>query len=176
MENNNLASILESYRSAARSEREKGDYFERLIRVFLQNDDLQKQFYSEVVPFSEWAKANGWKGNDTGIDLVARLSDGSGFAAIQCKFYAPNQSIQKPDIDSFISASSNDVFTRLIIADTTQKEFGSNAIETLDKLSDGGGLSYVPRHGNYRLSEERRDTGACRPHGQPCQYTHHPAL
>jgi predicted helicase len=135
MENNNLAFILESYRSAARSTTEKGDYFERLIRVFLQNDDLQKQFYTEVVPFSEWAKANGWKGNDTGIDLVARLSDGSGFAAIQCKFYAPNQSIQKPDIDSFISASSNDVFTRLIIADTTQREFGRNAIETLDKLS-----------------------------------------
>jgi len=135
MENNNLASILESYRSAARSEREKGDYFERLIRVFLQNDDLQKQFYSEIFSFSEWAKANGWKGNDTGIDLVARLADGSGFAAIQCKFYAPNHSIQKPDIDSFISASSNDVFTRLIIADTTQRELGRNAIETLDKLS-----------------------------------------
>ncbi|QLF72073.1 DEAD/DEAH box helicase (plasmid) [Peteryoungia desertarenae] len=132
---NSLAEILESYRSAARSEREKGDYFERLIRVFLENDDIQKQYYSEVLPFGEWAKANGWKGNDTGIDLVARLADGSGYAAIQCKFYAPTQSIQKPDIDSFISASSNDVFTRLIIADTTQKEFGRNAIETLDKLS-----------------------------------------
>ena len=70
-----------------------------------------------------------------GLDLVATLADGSGYAAIQCKFYAPNHTIQKPDIDSFISAASNDLFTRLIIADTTQKEFGKNASGTLDKLS-----------------------------------------
>jgi len=130
-----LQELLETYREAAKSEREKGDYFERLVRVFLENDDLQKQFYSEVVPFSEWAKDNGWSSTDTGIDLVATLADGSGYAAIQCKFYAPNHSIQKPDIDSFISAASNDDFVRLIIADTTQRELGRNAMETLDKLS-----------------------------------------
>lgn len=135
MENSDLAEILEGYRQAARSEREKGDYFERLVRVYLQNDAVQKQFYKQVLPFADWAKANGWKGNDTGIDLVAELADEPGLVAIQCKFYAPSHSIQKPDIDSFISASANDLFTRLIIADTTQREFGRNAIETLDKLS-----------------------------------------
>lgn len=130
-----LQELLNAYRESARSEREKGDYFERLVRVFLENDDIQKQYYSEVVPFADWAKAQGWSKTDTGIDLVATLADGSGYAAIQCKFYAPNHSIQKPDIDSFISAASNDLFTRLIIADTTRKEFGRNASETLDKLS-----------------------------------------
>ncbi|WP_419737602.1 DEAD/DEAH box helicase [Ruegeria sp.] len=130
-----LSALLETYRAASTSEREKGEYFEKLVRVFLENDDTQKQFYSAVVPFAEWAKAQGWSNADTGIDLVATLADGSGFAAIQCKFYAPDRSIQKPDIDSFISAASNDLFTRLIIADTTQKEFGRNARETLDKLS-----------------------------------------
>jgi predicted helicase len=130
-----LQELLNAYRESARSEREKGDYFERLLRVFLENDDIQKQFYSQVVPFAEWAKTQGWSKTDTGIDLVATLADGSGFAAIQCKFYAPNYSIQKPDIDSFISAASNDVFTRLVIADTTRKEFGKNAKETLDNLS-----------------------------------------
>ncbi|GGO59383.1 Predicted helicase [Roseovarius pacificus] len=130
-----LQELLNAYRESARSEREKGDYFERLVRVFLENDDTQKQYYSEVVPFADWAKAQGWSKTDTGIDLVATLADGSGYAAIQCKFYAPNHSIQKPDIDSFISAASNDLFTRLIIADTTRKEFGRNASETLDKLS-----------------------------------------
>lgn len=130
-----LQELLNAYRESARSEREKGDYFERLLRVFLENDDIQKQFYSKVVPFAEWAKAQCWRKTDTGIDLVATLADGSGFAAIQCKFYAPNYSIQKPDIDSFISAASNDVFTRLVIADTTRKEFGKNAKETLDNLS-----------------------------------------
>lgn len=130
-----LNDILESYRTASRNEREKGDYFERLVRVFLENDDIQKQFYSKTVPFAEWAKEQGWSNTDIGIDLVATLADGTGYAAIQCKFYAPEQSIQKPDIDSFISAASNEMFTRLIIADTTRKDFGKNAKETLDKLS-----------------------------------------
>ncbi|MHC9237379.1 restriction endonuclease [Pseudooceanicola sp. 502str34] len=130
-----LNNLLEEYRKAARSEREKGDYFERLVRVFLENDDIQKQYYSEVVPFADWAKAQGWSNTDIGIDLVATLSDGSGYAAIQCKFFAPSHVIQKPDIDSFISAASNDLFTRLVIADTTQKDFGRNTKETLDKLS-----------------------------------------
>lgn len=130
-----LRDLLDSYRQAARSEREKGDYFERVVRVFLEHDDAQKQYYSAVVPFAQWAKEQGWSKADTGIDLVATLADGSGYAAIQCKFYAPNHTIQKPDIDSFISAASNDLFTRLIIADTTQKEFGKNASGTLDKLS-----------------------------------------
>jgi len=130
-----LQDILDKYRASARTEREKGDYFERLVRVFLENDDTQRQYYSKVETFADWATSQGWSSTDTGIDLVGTLSDGSGFAAIQCKFYAPNHSIQKPDIDSFISAASNDLFTRLIIADTTQKELGRNAQETLDKLS-----------------------------------------
>jgi predicted helicase len=130
-----LQELLDTFRKGSHSEREKGDYFERLVRVFLLNDDIQKQFYEEVVPFSEWAEAHGWSKTDTGIDLVGKLADGSGYVAIQCKFYAPHYSIQKPDIDSFISAASNDLFTRLVIADTTRTEFGRNARETLDKLS-----------------------------------------
>src|SRR6056297_2416271 len=130
-----LQRLLEKYRLASKSEREKGDYFERLVRIFLENDDIQKQYFSKVVPFSGWARENGWSATDTGIDLVGTLADGTGYAAIQCKFYDPNHAIQKPDIDSFISAASNDAFVRLIIADTTQKEFGRNTTETLNKLS-----------------------------------------
>ncbi|NWJ26118.1 type ISP restriction/modification enzyme [Rhizobium sp. RM] len=130
-----LSDLLDTYRTASGNEREKGDYFERVVKVFLQNDSTQKQYYSAVVPFGEWAKAHGWSGNDTGIDLVATLADGSGYAAIQCKFYAPEYSIQKADLDSFISAASSDLFKRLIIADTTRKDFSRNAKETLGKLS-----------------------------------------
>lgn len=130
-----LRELLDRFREGAADEREKGGYFERLVRIYLLHDDVQKQFYSDVVPFSEWAEAQGWRKTDTGIDLVATLADGSGCAAIQCKFYAAGHVVGKPDIDSFISASSNDAFTRLIIVDTTDKEFGRNANETLDKLS-----------------------------------------
>ena len=130
-----LQEILNAYHASARTEREKGEYFERLVRVFLENDDTQKQYYSVVVPFAEWAASHGWSSADTGIDLVATLADGSGFAAIQCKFYAPDHSIQKRDIDKFIAMASNELFTRLIIVDTTRKDFGRNAKSTLDKLS-----------------------------------------
>lgn len=130
-----LQEVLNKYRENARNELEKGLYFERLVRIFLLNDDIQKQYYSDVVPFAEWAQSNGWKQPDTGIDLVATLADGSGYAAIQCKFYAKNHVIQKPDIDSFISAASNDRFKRLIIVDTTLKGFGKNAKDTIENLS-----------------------------------------
>jgi predicted helicase len=130
-----LSDLLDAYRATSGNEREKGDYFERVVRVFLLNDSVQKQFYSAVVPFSDWAKVYGWHGNDTGIDLVATLADGTGFAAIQCKFYAPDHSIQKADLDSFVSAAANILFTRLVIADTTQRDFSRNAKEMLDKLS-----------------------------------------
>lgn len=130
-----LNELLEKYRASARDTREKGDYFERLVKVFLEHDDTQKQFFSEVWTYPEWAKQKGWSTTDTGIDLVAKLADGTGYAAIQCKFYAPGHRIQKPDLDTFISASANDVFTRLIVVDTTRQEFGRNAQETLDNLS-----------------------------------------
>ncbi len=83
-----LLDLLRKYRDTARSEREKGAYFERLIKIFLENDDIQKQYYSAVVSYGEWAQAQGWSAADTGIDLVATLADGSGYAAVQCKFYA----------------------------------------------------------------------------------------
>ncbi|MFC5583797.1 DEAD/DEAH box helicase [Nitratireductor kimnyeongensis] len=130
-----LTALLDRYRDASRDEPEKGGYFERVVKVFLENDDTQKQYFSKVVRFSDWAKEHGWNRNDTGIDLVAMLADGSGYAAIQCKFYGANHRIQKADIDSFISAASNDLFAELIIIDTTQKEFGSNAEATLNNLS-----------------------------------------
>ncbi len=99
-----LQDILSAYRDSARDEREKGDYFERLVRVYLENDALQKQYYSKVVPFADWAKSQDWSATDTGIDLVATLADGTGFVAIQCKFYGANHAIKKADIDSFLSA------------------------------------------------------------------------
>ena len=130
-----LADILDGFRAASKTEREKGDYFETLVRLFLKNDSTQTQYYSDVWTFADWAKTHGWKGNDTGIDLVAELADGTGFAAIQCKFYAPDHAIQKPDIDSFISAAANDAFARLVIVDTTHRDFGKNANDTLNRLS-----------------------------------------
>lgn len=100
-----LDDLFQTYRDAAVTEREKGTYFERLACTFPTTDPVQAEEYSQVSIWSEWAADNGWNGKDVGIDLVAKLRNEEGFAAIQCKFYKSSHRIQKADIDSFISAS-----------------------------------------------------------------------
>lgn len=122
-----LHSLLRTYRESARTERDKGTYFERLSVAYLTSDPLQREQYGKVQSFKDWAAENSWDGRDTGIDLVATLLDGSGFAAIQCKFYDPDHRIQKSDIDSFISASGKAPFVRRVVMDTTDKPWSENA-------------------------------------------------
>jgi predicted helicase len=74
-----LAVALEQIRLQSKSEFEKGEYFERLVKVFLENDSMHGQTYDRVWSFKVWAEEQGLPSNDTGIDLVARHSDGSGF-------------------------------------------------------------------------------------------------
>ncbi|HTO29203.1 MAG TPA: hypothetical protein VL017_11485, partial [Devosia sp.] len=116
-----LQSLLQTYRDAARTEREKGTYFERFAIAYLTHDPIQLEQYEEVQTFKDWADANGWDARDTGIDLVAKLRDEDGFAAIQCKFYDAAYRIRKEDIDSFISASGKAPFKRRVIIDSTEK-------------------------------------------------------
>ncbi|OYU38922.1 MAG: damage-inducible protein [Pseudorhodobacter sp. PARRP1] len=123
--------ILKSYRDAAVTEREKGTYFERLGLAFFLNDPVQAEEYEAVWTWSEWAKSNGRDGKDVGIDLVAKLRNEDGFAAIQAKFYAADTRIQKANIDSFISASGKEPFRRRVVLDTTEKEWGTNAEEMI---------------------------------------------
>lgn len=129
-----LASILEEIRLRSQSEFEKGEYFEKLVKVFLENDTLQGQTYDKVWLFKDWAKERGLPSNDTGIDLVAHHADGSGYCAIQCKFYASDSSISKKHIDSFVSASSTKDFVSVVIVDTTLKNFSPNLTAMLDNL------------------------------------------
>jgi predicted helicase len=126
-----LDRILSSYRTAAVTERERGTYFERLTPAFLKHDPVQAQQYSDVWSYGDWAKEHGWTAKDTGIDLVAKLRDEDGFAAIQCKFYAPQYRIQKKDIDSFLSTSAKSPFIRRVFIDTTEVDWGENADDTI---------------------------------------------
>ena len=114
-----------------------GKAFERLAKVYLENDALQKQEYSKVWHYSDWAKEQrkGYANADIGIDLVAKLSNGEGYCAIQCKFYQPEHQISKADLDSFISAASTSDFTRLMLIDTSMQALGRNAQITFDNLA-----------------------------------------
>lgn len=126
-----LDRILQSYRNAAATEREKGTYFELLTKAYFQHDPVQKDQYSAVWTFADWAKEHGLDGKDTGIDLVAKLADEEGFAAIQCKFYQPKYRVQKGDIDSFLSASATKHFVRRVVVDTTEFDWSENAEATI---------------------------------------------
>ena len=126
-----LDELLQSYRTAAVTEREKGTYFERLACTYLTADPVQSEEYSQVWTWADWAADQGRNGKDVGIDLVAKLRNEDGYAAIQCKFYGPTHRIQKADIDSFISASGKDPFVRRVVIDTTEVSWGTNAEEMI---------------------------------------------
>lgn len=114
-----LSSLLDSYRQAAVTEREKGTYFEELIRTYLRNEATYKDLYSDVWTYADWAKAQGLDKRDAGIDLVARTHGTNEIHAIQCKLYADSYRVQKSDIDSFFTASGKKPFTHRVIVATT---------------------------------------------------------
>ncbi len=114
-----LRSVLDAYRQAAVSEREKGTYFEELICAYLRNEATYRDLYSDVWMYADWAKLQGLDQRDTGIDLVAKTQGTGEFHAIQCKNYAADYRVQKEDIDSFFTASGKKPFTHRIIVSTT---------------------------------------------------------
>ncbi len=77
-----LRKLLEDYRSGARTEREKGTYFEEPARVFFEHDPQYAQRFGKVWTYADFARERGISGQDTGIDLVARVRDDGGFCAI----------------------------------------------------------------------------------------------
>lgn len=114
-----LTAILDAYRNASATEREKGTYFEELTICYLRNEATYKDLYSDVWTYSQWAELQGIPKNDAGIDLVAKTADTGEFHAIQCKLYAPTYRLQKSDIDSFFTASGKKIFSRRVIVSTT---------------------------------------------------------
>ena len=133
--NPGFQSTLDYIREAARSERQKGDLFERLMLTYFSQDPDYKEQFSEVYLYKDWAALQtGYDANDIGIDLVAKEHNG-GYCAIQCKCYAENTRISKPHLDSFISASASELFTSRLIVDTGG-EWGPNALRTIDPIRD----------------------------------------
>jgi predicted helicase len=122
-----LRELLASYRSASKTEREKGTYFELLIKDFLKNDPTYSPQFSDVWTYKDWAESQGIDSRDIGIDLVAALSEEEGFCAIQCKFYDEHHRIQKSDLDSFFTASGKKGFTRRLIVDSTSGAWSEHA-------------------------------------------------
>lgn len=113
-----LSHLLDTYRNASASEREKGTYFEELMLAYLRNEASYKDLYEKVWTYADWAGEQGLDKRDAGIDLVAQTYTGE-VHAIQCKLYAPDYRLQKSDIDSFFTASGKKPFVHRIIVSTT---------------------------------------------------------
>ena len=130
-----LQSILATYRATSQSEREKGSYFEELIRTYFRYEATYADLYSDVWLYSDWAKEIGGpefglSGKDTGIDLVAKTRGTEEYHAIQCKCYAEDYTVKKSDIDSFFTASGQKPFTLRYIV-TTTNDWSDNAANSL---------------------------------------------
>ena len=130
-----IESILANYRSTAHSEKEKGTYFEELIRTYFRHEPRFTDLYSEVWLYADWVKAIGgpefgFSAKDTGIDLVARAQGTGDYHAIQCKCYAPDYRVKKADIDSFFTASGQKPFVQRIIV-TSTNDWSANAENSL---------------------------------------------
>lgn len=114
-----LQTLLDTYRDAAQTQREKGTYFEDLILTYLRNEATYRDLYSQVWTYADWAREQGLDARDTGIDLVAQTAGTNEIHAIQCKFYVPDYRVQKRDIDSFFTASGKKPFSHRLIIVTT---------------------------------------------------------
>jgi len=118
--------LLNELTEAARTNRDKGTQFERLIANYLVTDPQYADRLADVWLWSEWPDRGG---ADVGIDLVVRERGTGDYWAIQCKFYDPAHSIQKADIDSFFTASGKRFptkvgergFSHRMIVSTTDK-------------------------------------------------------
>lgn len=127
-----IQDVLAEYERIAPDQRAKGLYFERLVKRYFESEPTYLAEFERVWLWNEWPG----RGNrpDTGIDLVAERTNGNGLAAIQCKFYAATNTVDKPAIDSFISASNRAEFTDRIVVSTTER-WTKNALDTLDGLT-----------------------------------------
>ena len=129
-----LQTLLDRFRAEARTEREKGTYFEHLIAQYLRVEPCYRDRYSEVWAYADWARGEGkqyaMNAADDGIDLVVKTRGTNEYHAIQCKFYDSNHLLNKSDIDSFFTASGQQPFVHRIIVASTDR-WGARAEQSL---------------------------------------------
>ncbi len=119
--------LLEKYRAENISEREKGAKFEQLMKNF-----LPIIYSGDVKNIMLWSNFSNEQ--DLGIDLVIETFS-SEIWAVQCKFYAETTTIDKADVDSFISNSGREFngkkFSRRIFISTSDN-FTANALKMFE--------------------------------------------
>lgn len=129
--------ILEKHRKASRTERGKGDRFERMMQAYLQTDPKYSSRFKKVWLWKDFPFKDEFGGKDSGIDIVGQTIDGE-YWAVQCKCFDEDAVIDKPSVDSFLSTSgrkfkadnSTVSFANRLWISTTNR-WGPNANETI---------------------------------------------
>ena len=127
-----LENVLQQFRHDARNNRDLGDRFERMMLRFFELDPLYADRFDKVWMWNDWPDKGAV--GDIGIDLVARERASRELVAIQCKFFLPEHTLAKGDIDSFFTAMGREQFTSGMIVCTTDK-WGKNADDALNHQS-----------------------------------------
>jgi len=125
-----MATFDEFYSSLDSDRGIRGKEFEKFVKWFLKNDPVWASQVKDIWLWDEHPKRSEW-GPDCGIDLVFDNFLGE-IWAVQAKCFAPESSIKKEDMDSFISESSDSRFQgRLLVASTDR--IGTNADRLLNR-------------------------------------------
>ncbi|MGG4200299.1 DEAD/DEAH box helicase [Peribacillus frigoritolerans] len=115
--------------SAGTIQRDRGTYFEQLVQIYLQNEPIYKNLYSDVWQLKDVPEEYGIPKKDTGVDLVAKNRHTGELTAIQAKFYQGK--IGKAEINSFIAELGKSYYSAGMIVSTTD-EWNQNALDTVD--------------------------------------------
>lgn len=124
--------LINQINNIAKTQRDRGTYFEYLVRAYFLNEPTYKNEFKHIWMLSDVPDLYGIPKTDLGVDLVAEKYNGS-LVAIQAKFYS--HPIQKNNIDSFLSELGKDFYESGIIVASTDK-WGKNAEKALEGRSD----------------------------------------
>ena len=122
-----LETILAKYRASSKTEREKGSYFEELIRTYFRYEASYADLYSDVWLYADWAKEIGTpefglSGKDTGIDLVAKTHGTEEYHATKRRPVRPSNERCKPVQPWFL-------FARQFVQAPSLTRFSTNLIK-----------------------------------------------
>lgn len=99
------------------------------MQAYFRTDPYYQDLFSDVWLWWEYPQ----RGNsgDIGVDLVAKERISGELWAIQCKFYHPEHTLSKSDVDSFLAASGKAEFSHRLLVSTTDR-WSENLNKTLD--------------------------------------------
>ncbi len=117
-----MATLAELMQTLPEPVQARGRAFERVCQWYLLHSPLYAAQLQRVWLWADWPER--W-GADSGIDLVAETHSGE-LWAVQAKAYAPETSITKASVDSFLSESARSIFSFRLLLGTTDA-IGHNA-------------------------------------------------